>query len=200
MSDRQIKRSLQLFKALASLLHTIVGNSGRAASLRRNSMNPKMLIIDLNSLLPLTERVEKALAIAQAEQSIIVGIASLDMTFYINQTELRCTLQSIPQMQGIYLCPEPQGKQCLYVTQSSPYPYHLHRQRIARELDLIGKFRKPNPGLLIMASRHLLKDAAARILYVGDRPEDEQTAKAAGIEFEWAENWRGDLADRVLIS
>ena len=33
-----------------------------------------------------------------------------------------------------------------------------------------------------------------QILYVGDRPEDEQAAKAAGVDFMWADEWRRTTA------
>ena len=55
--------------------------------------------------------------------------------------------------------------------------------------------RKPSPGLLIEAAL----DIAARFneyyppymgLMVGDRPEDEQCAKLAGLDFLWAADWR----------
>jgi len=55
--------------------------------------------------------------------------------------------------------------------------------------------RKPSPGLIIEAAL----DCAARFgefyppymgLMVGDRPEDEQCAKLAGLDFQWAADWR----------
>lgn len=55
--------------------------------------------------------------------------------------------------------------------------------------------RKPKPGLLIESALDL-----ARVhdeiypphmgLMVGDRPEDEACAKAAGLDFQWAAEWR----------
>jgi D-glycero-D-manno-heptose 1,7-bisphosphate phosphatase len=55
--------------------------------------------------------------------------------------------------------------------------------------------RKPSPGLLIESAL----DIAARFgeyyppymgLMVGDLPEDEQCAKLAGLDFQWAAEWR----------
>lgn len=55
--------------------------------------------------------------------------------------------------------------------------------------------RKPKPGLLIEAAL----DLAARYgefyppymgLFVGDRPEDEECARLAGFDFQWAADWR----------
>lgn len=47
-------------------------------------------------------------------------------------------------------------------------------------------FRKPGPGMLLLAmKRHGVTDPS-QCLMVGDRPEDEQAAQAAGMDFEWA--------------
>jgi D-glycero-D-manno-heptose 1,7-bisphosphate phosphatase len=55
--------------------------------------------------------------------------------------------------------------------------------------------RKPSPGLVIEGAL----DIAAKFnefyppymgLMVGDRPEDEQCARLAGLDFQWAADWR----------
>ena len=45
--------------------------------------------------------------------------------------------------------------------------------------------RKPNPGMLITAMVRF-QSYPYQTLYVGDRPEDEQAAKNAGVDFMWA--------------
>lgn len=59
--------------------------------------------------------------------------------------------------------------------------------------------RKPSPGLVIESAL----DVAAHFgeyyppymgLMVGDRPEDEQCARLAGLDFEWAAGWRAKAA------
>lgn len=51
--------------------------------------------------------------------------------------------------------------------------------------------RKPKPGMLFMAMAfHQVMPADT--LYVGDRPEDEQAAKNAGVAFQWASSFFGD--------
>lgn len=45
--------------------------------------------------------------------------------------------------------------------------------------------RKPAPGMLLEAMR-MAGVSAAETLMVGDRPEDEQAAKNAGVAFQWA--------------
>ena len=58
-----------------------------------------------------------------------------------------------------------------------------------RELPAYSQsWRKPNPGMLIQAMR----DAGARpeeTVYIGDRPDDQAAARAAGIRFEWAKDF-----------
>jgi D-glycero-D-manno-heptose 1,7-bisphosphate phosphatase len=55
--------------------------------------------------------------------------------------------------------------------------------------------RKPSPGLLIeaaldIAPRHNEYYPPYMGLMVGDRPEDKECARLAGLDFEWAADWR----------
>jgi D-glycero-D-manno-heptose 1,7-bisphosphate phosphatase len=55
--------------------------------------------------------------------------------------------------------------------------------------------RKPSPGLIIesaleVARKHNEFYPPYMGLMVGDRPEDEQCAKLAGLDFQWAADWR----------
>ena len=55
--------------------------------------------------------------------------------------------------------------------------------------------RKPSPGLIIEASievagKHGEFYPPYMGLMVGDRPEDEECAKLAGLDFQWAADWR----------
>jgi D-glycero-D-manno-heptose 1,7-bisphosphate phosphatase len=55
--------------------------------------------------------------------------------------------------------------------------------------------RKPAPGLLIEASLELAAKHGEYYppfmgLMVGDRREDEECAKRAGLDFQWARDWR----------
>ena len=53
----------------------------------------------------------------------------------------------------------------------------------------VERYRKPHPGMIL----HLqLSIDASEILFVGDRPEDQQSAINAGVAFQWAADWRGD--------
>ena len=48
--------------------------------------------------------------------------------------------------------------------------------------------RKPGPGMLLDIMHYLDTDKE-HTLFVGDRPEDEQAAKAAGVRFQWAKDY-----------
>jgi D-glycero-D-manno-heptose 1,7-bisphosphate phosphatase len=55
--------------------------------------------------------------------------------------------------------------------------------------------RKPTPGLLIEAANALARQHGEYYppymgLMVGDRPEDEECARLAGVDFQWAGDWR----------
>jgi D-glycero-D-manno-heptose 1,7-bisphosphate phosphatase len=55
--------------------------------------------------------------------------------------------------------------------------------------------RKPSPGLIIesaleVAQQHKEFYPPYMGLMVGDRPEDEQCARLAGLDFQWAADWR----------
>lgn len=59
--------------------------------------------------------------------------------------------------------------------------------------------RKPSPGLLIESAIDLAGKYGEFYppymgLMVGDRPEDEECARLAGLDFQWAAEWRGGAA------
>ncbi len=59
--------------------------------------------------------------------------------------------------------------------------------------------RKPSPGLLIegaldLAAKHNEYYPPHMGLFVGDRPEDEECARLAGMPFRWAHEWRAEVA------
>lgn len=60
--------------------------------------------------------------------------------------------------------------------------------------------RKPSPGLIIEGANALAEAHPGEVyppymgLMVGDRPEDEQCASLAGLDFRWAADWRSEVA------
>lgn len=62
--------------------------------------------------------------------------------------------------------------------------------------------RKPSAGAVVEAV-HGLRDKVSgeywpphMALFVGDRPEDEACARSAGIDFEWAHDWRARAGEQ----
>ncbi len=59
--------------------------------------------------------------------------------------------------------------------------------------------RKPSPGLLIESALEVARQHGEFYppymgLMVGDRPEDEECARLAGLDFQWAADWRAHAA------
>ena len=50
--------------------------------------------------------------------------------------------------------------------------------------------RKPAPGMLVMLM-HEAQAEPEEVMFVGDRPEDAEAAKAAGVQFAWADDFFG---------
>ncbi|MBD2459486.1 HAD hydrolase-like protein [Oscillatoria sp. FACHB-1407] len=94
--------------------------------------------------------------------------------------ELQYTLQLVPELEEIYVCPDFNGRRCWRVTRQS---VHNHSQtRWFRQYSI------PQPGLLKLAMvRH--NQLPEDCLYVGDRPEDEEAARRAEVSFQWAWAW-----------
>lgn len=69
---------------------------------------------------------------------------------------------------------------CCY---SSPNPKALPQYFNANDPN-----RKPGSGMLLDIMDHL-EESAKDTLFVGDRPEDKQAAAAAGVSFQWAEDF-----------
>ncbi|MDB5075010.1 MAG: D,D-heptose 1,7-bisphosphate phosphatase [Chloroflexi bacterium] len=55
--------------------------------------------------------------------------------------------------------------------------------------------RKPSPAMILEAIEHRPLAAVSGVLYVGDRPEDEEAAKRAGVDFTYADKFFNRTAD-----
>ncbi len=59
--------------------------------------------------------------------------------------------------------------------------------------------RKPSPGLVIESALEVARQHGEYYppymgLMVGDRPEDQECARLAGLDFQWAKDWRAQAA------
>lgn len=102
--------------------------------------------------------------------------------------EQEYTLQLFPQLLCIYFCPDFDGNCCWLVGRGyDAKPIHLAKWAT----EFVGTFRKPQPGMLKVAIKnHCGLNCEKGCLYVGDRAEDEEAARRAGVEFMQASAWR----------
>lgn len=99
--------------------------------------------------------------------------------------EQQRTMELIPRMSLLVFCTN-DGESC----------HHLCRTPTGRITSAVeqkatnytGNFRKPNPGMLRFAWDYY--NGVENFLYVGDRTEDRDAAKAADVAFIWAQDWR----------
>lgn len=101
--------------------------------------------------------------------------------------ESHYTLELFPQIQCAYICPDFEGRHCWMVGRGHD-EIAVHLTPWGEEF--IGSFRKPQPGMLNAA----IKMSGAETLkkdywYIGDRPEDEEGAMRAGVNFMPADIW-----------
>jgi hypothetical protein len=90
-------------------------------------------------------------------------------------------------------CPDSQGLQVVCIRQTIDGSRCQRRDYIERNLKSKFKdFRKPGGGMLLALQYFMSKkDEPVDLLMVGDRPEDQQAAAAAGLAFEWAADFFG---------
>lgn len=131
-------------------------------------------------------------AIARHQDDIIIGITNQGGVGAGFKTIKNClleqqeTLRLIPEMVAIYLCPD--GGNSLWAVGRDEQGFKTHEFLRTR---FYQAFRKPDCGMLQYACTDLFNsEIPLSSLMVGDRPEDEQAAKNAGINFMWAEDWR----------
>ena len=106
------------------------------------------------------------------------GVAAGHKTLEDCILEQTYTLELFPEIHKIYFCPDYEGQQMGCV-------YRNHYNLLSP--DGYSSFRKPGAGMLEYAVK---THEADQSWFIGDRPEDEQAAEAAGVDFLHAETWR----------
>ena len=101
--------------------------------------------------------------------------------------ESHYTLKLFPQILCIYICPDFEGKHCWLIGRKHD-EVPVHTTEWGREF--VGTFRKPQPGMLNAAIKMSgFKEQKSKYWFIGDRPEDEEGAMRAGVNFMPAEIW-----------
>lgn len=140
---------------------------------------------------------DQAIAHYHAQSFTIIGISNQAGVAARHKTLADCiaeqayTLTLLPQIEGIYFCPDYDGEECYYVSLTKDFGIGSPSLR--------GKFRKPNIGMLVYALWQFPGVKTSDCWMVGDRPEDEQAAAAAGINFLAADIWRERWKDSYVV-
>ena len=108
------------------------------------------------------------------------GVASKHKTFDSCVEEQLYTLKLLPEMHSISFCTDFDGLE----------GYRVYPDGVVKKLPAGRNYRKPAPGLLMQFIEDIICPVmVGDCLMVGDRIEDKEAAKAADIEFVWAEDW-----------
>jgi D-glycero-D-manno-heptose 1,7-bisphosphate phosphatase len=139
------------------------------------------------------------MAIASNQGGVDAGYKTLEdaiaeMQYAMMLSEIECA----------FFCPDMDGKQCYSIIAASTLTWAcdvkaLHRRAVF-PLYRLASYRKPGFGMLQEAASYWSSShwelmtykgfrPEAQILMVGDRPEDQQAAKNAGVDFLWAHEW-----------
>ena len=131
------------------------------------------------------EGTQKALAYYQSKGFTLIGITNQGGVAAGHKSlesaieEQRITLELFPELLKVYISPDFEGNRCICVDRKS-YADTAYPQ-------LRGKFRKPEPGMIqIQFESCNLPPKKEKCWMIGDRPEDEACAAAAGVKFVWA--------------
>jgi len=125
-----------------------------------------------------------AIAIASNQGGVAAGHKTLDEAI----EEMRFAMQLTDIKLGLF-CPDFEGNQCFAV--DGIFALNIAAQGWGSNLK--GIYRKPHSGMIEAPHRCLMSthiENPHNVLFVGDRPEDEQAAANAGVEFMWADQWR----------
>lgn len=130
---------------------------------------------------------QKALAYYQEKGFICIGITNQGGVAAGHKSlesaieEQRITLELFPELSEIFFCPNYGGESCWQVSRDNV------------PLEFIAPFSEEGEAILCRKPSHGMLDISARSMadlsncwMIGDRPEDQQCAEAAGAKFIWA--------------
>jgi D-glycero-D-manno-heptose 1,7-bisphosphate phosphatase len=132
------------------------------------------------------EGTQKALSYYQEKGFVMIGITNQGGVAAGHKSlqsvieEQRITLQLFPELSEIFFCPN-WGESCYQLSKGN--------QPLEFSAPLSGdgtaiSCRKPGHGMISVAARSLAE--LTDCWMIGDRPEDQKCAEAAGVKFVWA--------------
>lgn len=125
------------------------------------------------------------IVIASNQGGIAAGYKSQQATI----EEMRFCMNLLPQIKAAYFCPDFEGRRCVCVFTLIKAVYELEDGR---------NYRKPGAGMLLEAIEDWNRADFDGVVMVGDRPEDEGAAEAAGIAFQWIWNVNPQYPGQLL--
>jgi len=131
------------------------------------------------------EGTQKALSYYQKKGFVMIGItnqggvAAGHKSLQSAIEEQRITLELFPELSKIFFCPNYDGESCYQVSRDN-------EPLLMKTLDLMNSCRKPGAGMIELAIKGFSDLEIADCWMVGDRPEDQKCAEAAGVKFVWA--------------
>lgn len=125
--------------------------------------------------------------IATNQGGVVAGYKTLESA--IEETVFCLELLDLPVFMAL-MCPDYEAKSAWSISKNG------ETKVFQANKDLIKTygspfFRKPGPGMMLLPMK-LLRLNPEDCLVIGDRLEDEEAAKAAGMKFLNAGIWRGD--------
>ncbi|MBD2153148.1 HAD hydrolase-like protein [Leptolyngbya sp. FACHB-16] len=127
------------------------------------------------------------MAIASNQGGVAVGRKTLREAI----EEMQYCMNLIPKIEYGFMCPDLEGSTYyeIWRLQTGDEEWLWIEAQVSSRT--YPNFRKPECGMLVRAMDvHDPRMLPQNVLYVGDRPEDEGAALAAGVEFMWADKWR----------
>lgn len=116
-------------------------------------------------------------AIASNQGGVEAGKKTLESAIQ----EMGFCLELFPEIKIGLLCPCRSGEWA-WMVEKAGQPVYLRQKIGIGNGTNFGNFRKPGPGMINFLIAHY-KSTPGETCFVGDRPEDEQAAEAAGCEF-----------------
>jgi|SRR6476660_1220655 len=101
------------------------------------------------------------------------------LTMEYCRLEMRACLRLFPEIEDVFFCADLLGQSC-YGIKAHTETFYNWRMPLVQQLGIEKQFRKPHPGMLLLA-RHLYN--ADECWHIGDKPEDEEAAIAGGMNF-----------------
>ncbi len=118
------------------------------------------------------------------------GVAAGQKSLEDTIAEQQYTLTLFPEITAIFFCPDYEGNLLYKADRREAIKYERDTYLLPYgRVKAFDSFRKPARGGIDFIVCWL-NQSFEKILYIGDRPEDEQAAEAAAIKFQWASKWR----------